>query len=243
MSEQQLPGWLPVPVKGWIEANRDHPEHAANAPLIDRLAGAFPGLWQELQRRKPDGSWVYTVHVRALGRICDLSNSDPNERQEIALVWLFKQILHIAVTPHPARTEAEAIETIEDCHRRAKWLRTEADDTERLRPGAGGVDWRQVAAGMRAKADVLEQTAAEFRVFVAVVPKARSNLVGLQTASRISTILRELYGKEMRLQAATVATVLTDERVTEEQVRYINQRQPASVKFLTERAESSQTET
>src|SRR5262249_1116204 len=151
---------------------------------------------------KPDGSWVHTANVRTLAKFCDPFESDGAKRQEIALFFLFKQALHVAMTPYPAQTEEEVVAEITDYLERAKRLRTEAKDTERLRPGAGSVDWKQVARGMQAKADVLEQAAAEIRRFTLVVPNVRHSPIGLEAASRISAIIQALYGKPMPRQAA-----------------------------------------
>ncbi|HVY14486.1 MAG TPA: hypothetical protein VHB27_04615 [Rhodopila sp.] len=233
-AELGLAGWLPDPVKSWIEANRNHPEHVANAQLIDRLANdsSLQSMWRELHRRKPDGSWVHTVNAQILAKICDVSENDRDECQGIALIFLFKQILHVAVTLYPARVEAEVAASTEDYLRRARALRIEAEDTARLPPGAGGIDWNIAAASMRAKADVLEQAASEAQCFAAVVPNARKNLTGLQAASRLSTIVRTLYGEAMPHQAAAIASALTGESVTYEQVRHLNRQQPGNVKFL-----------
>jgi hypothetical protein len=155
-----------------------------------------------------------------------------DEKHAVALQFLFKQILHAAVTTYPARAKAGADAEIEAYRNRAAMLRAEADDTELLRPGAGGVDWAQVAAGMRAKADVLDQLAGNLPNLRIIAANARGNLTGIQTASRISAIFLGLFGSAMPKQAAIVAEILTGERVTYEQVRHINKSAPGVVKFL-----------
>ena len=175
-----FPPWLPRPVGAWIEGNRSHPEHKVRAAIIDRLARdrRLKPLWDELQRRKPRG-WVYPANVTALETVCGpIENED--EAHGLVLIYLFKQILHASVTLYPARTNAGADAEVEGYRNRAAMLRAEAVDTEQLPAGAGGIDWVQVAGGMRAQADVLDQLADDLRGLRLTVPHARSNLAGLR---------------------------------------------------------------
>lgn len=232
-----FPEWLPKPVIEWIEENRHHPEHVRDRNLIDQIAtdARLMPFWRELARQHPDG-FVHAARPELIARaINEPAPTDETQRQEIALVWLFKQLLHIAVTPGIARTKAEAETEAADKRRRAEMLRAEADDTEMIPDGAGGVHWLAVAAGMRAKADVLEQRADSLAVFRVVVPHRRNNAIAVQCAVRVSTILSELFGAGMPNQAAAIAEVLTGQAITPEQVRELNRKHRGSVNFLPKR--------
>ncbi|MGC9272137.1 hypothetical protein [Acidiphilium sp.] len=227
------PDWLPVPVIAWIEANRDHPEHVARADLIHQIAADPRGkvLWSELTKRKPNG-FVYPVQRTAIEGFCDPPiPTDETERHGIGLIFVFKQLLHIAISVHAAKSEAQRAQQAEDMRRRAAWLRTEADDTDLIPNGAGEIDWRMVAAGMRAKADVLQQAADALGVYHLVVPHERENMTGIATALRISTVTETVFGKPLYRQSAALAEMLTGEAVTIEQVRDLRRNHKVSVNF------------
>jgi len=235
----EFPEWLPVPVIAWIEANRDHPEHIAGADLIHQFATDPRAqiLWDELAKKHKKlnrylGYYLSPAQPAALASLFDDVPADDDERQEIALVILFKQLLHIAISVHAAKSEAQRAQQAEDMRQRAAWLRSEADDTDLIPNGASGIDWRLVSVGMRAKADVLEQAADDLGVYRLVVPKDRANMAGIATAMRISTVIETLFGKPLYLQSAALATMLTGETVTMEQVRDIRRKHPTRVKFV-----------
>lgn len=223
--------WIPRSVGSWIEANRTHPEHVSGRDLIDRIANdvRLRALWAELDRKKRCG-YVHEPNCETL-RKSGIDLGDADDAHDLALVWLFKQILHIATTPFPVRTKGAATAQAADYRRRAEFLRTEAADTLRLRPGAAGIDWRIVATAMVAKADILEQAATEGPTYFSTLAHARKNAVGLQAASRISAILLALFGKPFANQSATIATVLTGETVTVEQVRDLTRKSRGGVTF------------
>jgi len=229
----EFPDWLPVPVIAWIEANRDHPEHIAGADLIHQFATdpRAKTLWTELAKRKPRG-FAYPAQPAALASLLNDVPADDDARQNLALLLLFKQILNLAIWVLPAKTEANRAMRAEEMRQRAVWLRTEAADTDLIPNGAAGIDWRLVAAGMRAKADVLHQTADALGVYHLVVPYDRENMDGLAKASRISAMTEAMFGNPLYRQSAAIAELLTGETVTFEQVRDLRRKHPARVKFV-----------
>jgi hypothetical protein len=230
---QSHPAWLPVPVRAWIDANRDHPEHVAGADLIHHLATSphMKKLWTELTKRKPIG-FVYPVVETALAKLIEPPlPDDVDELHWMGLVLVFKEILRIATSLYAAKSEAQRAAQADDLRRRAGWLRTEADDTDLIPLGAGDIDWRIVAAGMRAKADVLDQTADAIGVYRLIVANERDNLTGIGTAWRISASVRAIFGQPLYRQSAAIASMLTGESVTVEQVRDIARKYPTHVTF------------
>ncbi len=229
-----FPEWLPKPVIEWIEENRHHPEHVARADLIHQLATdpRAKTTWTELTK-KQRGDFICQVRMSALEQFCEPPIPDNEDvRHGIGLIFFFKQILHISISVRAAKTEAQRAAQADELRQRALWLRTEADDTDLIPDGASGIDWRRVACGMRAKADVLEQTSDALGVYGLVVPNSRENLTGIDAALRISTTIETLFGKPLYLQSAALATMMTGETVTMEQVRDLRRKYKGSVKFL-----------
>ncbi len=235
----EFPEWLPVPVIDWIKENRDHPEHVSGADLIHQIATdpRAKTLWDELAKKHTKlnrylGYYVSPAKPAALASLFDDIPDDDEGKQDLALVFLFKQILHIAISASPAKTEADRARRSAEMRQRAAWLRSEADDTDLIPSGARVIDWRLVASGMRAKADVLEQASNALGVYDLVVPKERENMTGIDAALRISTVIETLFGKPLYRQSAAIAELLTGETVTMEQVRDLRRKHPASVKFM-----------
>ncbi|GAN79028.1 hypothetical protein [Acidocella aminolytica] len=235
-SHSDFPPWLPLAVANWIDENRTHPEHVRGRDLIDRLASdeKLRTLWNELQKKKRTG-FVYAPNKKALETICGTCPDDESERQGIALIWLFKQLLHFSIAPQTAATMASYQSEVEQLKNRARMLREEADDTEKLPPMAGGIDWRGAASGMRAKADVLEQKIRLIGERRLILENDRHNKDGLQTGADVSAMFNALFGKPLYEQSAAIANALTGQRVTFEQIRHVTKTHHCSVTFAPQR--------
>lgn len=240
-----FPDWFPKPIAAWIKSNRNHSDIVARQKPINGVAAnlVMKRLWEELRKQHPAGDYVNPAQPAAVRAAHGCLPSDLNECQGVALIFLFKELVRIVEElPHiKVWTNSESNQHVNYLRQRAAGLRVEADDTDLLATITTSYDWPTAAAGMRAKADVLEQAAAGISGdgMRFVVPNARPNPRGLATAIRIAAVLESLFGKPFHVQAARIATALTGENTTKEQVRQAMRMQTPRVKFTSKSAKSS----
>ena len=245
-----LPAWLPPDVHNWIAENWNHPEHVAGRAVIVALANdpLMKRLWEELGRKKPQG-YVHEVNRAFLLRFFTVSPGAQARKAEaeahlddvelcrrVAYQFLFKWLLRVAYQPGAAATVKEATARVEEMRERAAFLRREADDTEWL--GRSGSkpshDWLAVAAGMRAKADFLEEAVEIIPVLHPILTNDRPNRRGIAAAIKITGIFDALFSKPFHKLSAELATLLTGEETTMEQVRAERTKQNPYVSFKSE---------
>ncbi|MGC9217236.1 hypothetical protein [Acidithiobacillus sp.] len=229
-----FPGWLPPVVGDWIAENWPPAENLADRINILALANApqMRELWAELSRRFPDRAYIHKANSAFLAKFFDTSSEvqahkaaalidldDADICQRAAYVFLFRKLLEVAAYPGSALTVKEAKAKFEAMRQRAAFLRVEADDTDHLAESNARVDWRSVAMGMRAKADVLDETAQLIPVYRPILTNDRKNRRGIDAALKVSAILEALFSKPFFDRSAKLATMLTGEKTTMAQVR------------------------
>jgi hypothetical protein len=251
-----LPDWLPPGVRDWIVQNWSHPEHMAGREDIVGLANApvMKRLWAELERKKRVG-YVYEVNRDFMLHWIEASPEGRGRKEEVeaaltdaaicrslAYQSLFRWLLHVAHKPGAAATEREALDKVDKLRARVAFLRAEAKDTEYLAwlPGNWSADWPEVAAGMRAKANFLESAIEAIPEAQPIIKNHRDNRQGLSAALKISTLFSDLFATPMYNFSAELATLLTEEQTTMEQVRAELPKQNPRVSFLPKRGENSQ---
>jgi hypothetical protein len=239
-SPPTLPDWLPDSVRAWIIGNWDHPDHLAGRRNIDVLAHSpqMQALWAVLQRYKAH-SYEYPAQRLPIEHSLGSASNDEDELQGLGFILLFKHMLHLSLGISSAITNVEAESKSNEMRQRAEWLRQEAEDTDRLRQAAGGIDWRVVSQGMRDKADVLAQAASAIPVYRLKLKNQRPNMGGLGAATEISHFLKALFTVPLYKQSAALASMLTGEAVTLEQLRELHRKTQVDVTFFRQKKEKS----
>ena len=240
-----LPSWLPPAVNYWIAENWHDPEHIAKRSIIVGLANdpLMKRLWAELARRKRQG-YVHEVDQTFLLQFFNVSAEVQIRKEEaraaledrelgrrVAYIFLFRWLLYVVDQPGAAVTAKEAKQTIDGIKQRAEFLRIESADTYRMSKGGALADWAEIAAAMRAKADFLEGAVHVIPALQPVLSNDRSNRQGLSAAIKISQIFAALFAKPFYKFSAELATLLTCQTTTMEQVRAERPKQNPYVSF------------